>query len=346
MVNRVSMMMILVLFGCVAGFGQSSYKGLTPGKSTKTDVERVLGQAARQISDTLSEYQSTNASEKIFVQYNGETSVVERIEAIYPATRDRADVLQALRLPARPTASQTNSKGKLEEYFATAHIVLTYASGETSDGVSRVGYYSRDLFASAIANVPRRSPDSRVDSPVAGTGEPRESAPRGNRPKSSATNTSTQTIDVAAESEATDSASKVSVKRIPDSSKEQAADVTTDSATSDRRSALSGGMVEQLAGRYEFEAQDEPLLMNVVVDGVDGKLRWNAGSLKYFLRQTGSGQISDAAGNVEKNIVHFKFEGKPDVSVQFILRGTRVEEVTYFEEKAGKSIFAQGKPKR
>lgn len=62
--------------------------------------------------------------------------------------------MQALRLPAQPTASQTNSKGKLEEYFAPANIVLTYASGEADAGISRVGYYSRDLFESVVADVP------------------------------------------------------------------------------------------------------------------------------------------------------------------------------------------------
>jgi hypothetical protein len=39
-----------VLLTCIAGFGQSSYKGLTPGQSTRVDVERVLGRPPKHIA--------------------------------------------------------------------------------------------------------------------------------------------------------------------------------------------------------------------------------------------------------------------------------------------------------
>lgn len=32
---------LLLLLACVNGFGQTSYKGLTPGQSTEADVEHV-----------------------------------------------------------------------------------------------------------------------------------------------------------------------------------------------------------------------------------------------------------------------------------------------------------------
>lgn len=41
--SRIPFIILSVLLSCAAGFGQTSYKGLTPGKSTKADVERVLG---------------------------------------------------------------------------------------------------------------------------------------------------------------------------------------------------------------------------------------------------------------------------------------------------------------
>ena len=44
----------LLLFACATCFGQSTYKGLTPGQSTKTDVERVLGPPVKEHSETLS----------------------------------------------------------------------------------------------------------------------------------------------------------------------------------------------------------------------------------------------------------------------------------------------------
>ena len=41
--NRTALVIICLLSSCAACFGQTSYKGLTPGTSTRADVERVLG---------------------------------------------------------------------------------------------------------------------------------------------------------------------------------------------------------------------------------------------------------------------------------------------------------------
>ena len=140
-----------VFISCAICYGQTSFKGLTPGKSTKADVERVLGQAVRALSDTLSEYKSDKETEQIFVQYGRDSGVVERIEATYSDTIERSTALRSLKLPSQSTASRTNSKGRLEEYFSTASVVLTYAGPDVSSGVSRIGYYSRELFESAVA---------------------------------------------------------------------------------------------------------------------------------------------------------------------------------------------------
>jgi hypothetical protein len=118
-------------------------------------VERTFGQPVREISETLFQYKSDKATKKVFVQYGIESAVIERIEATYSEAVERSDMLRALNLPPQPTASQTNSKDRLEEYFATAAVVLTYAGAEITSGVSRVGYYSRELFESAAAKVPR-----------------------------------------------------------------------------------------------------------------------------------------------------------------------------------------------
>jgi len=53
--------------------GQSSYKGLTPGSSTRADVDRVLGQPQKQISPTLAEYGGGRDATKIYVQFADES---------------------------------------------------------------------------------------------------------------------------------------------------------------------------------------------------------------------------------------------------------------------------------
>ncbi len=157
---------LLLLMSFETYFGQSAFNGLVPGKSTKQDAERVLGQPLRDISETLSEYKSTDAEAQLFVQYRRGTSIVERIELVYARTKERAGVLRSRGLTT-PAASQTNSRGKFEEYYATAFIVLTYDGADSTTGVSRVGHYSRELYESASAKVSKSGgtaktvPDSR-----------------------------------------------------------------------------------------------------------------------------------------------------------------------------------------
>ena len=335
--NKLSMLIVLVLFCGAASFAQSAFKGLTPGKSTKTDVQRLLGQPLREVSETLHEYKSENLSEKIFVQFGPEGSIVERIEAVYPATRDRADVIRVLRLPASPTGSQTNSRGKLEEYFATTNIVLTYASGEASDGVSRVGYYSTDLFNSAVADVPRTPQKNRgevADKPVSRRPEP----PDNSRLSDSTTGTSTEVSRQTTGIRSGTSTNPGVTARPPDESVSGAKDLNSSLVMNEE-------LLDRMAGSYEFDGQEEPMLTKVIVDRVDGRLRWNAGSTSYFLSQSGTGQISDADGKVEKNILQFRLEGKPDVKVQFMLRRGRVEQLTYIESSPTKMLYAVGFPK-
>ena len=79
---RTSTMILFLLITCATCFGQSSYKGLTPGKSTRAEVERVLGQPVKTASATLSEYKPRWNADRIYVQYDdaGPAATVERIE--------------------------------------------------------------------------------------------------------------------------------------------------------------------------------------------------------------------------------------------------------------------------
>ena len=116
--HRTSLIILFVLLSCAPCLGQSSFRGLTPGKSTRAEVARALGQPLPKVSLTLSEYKSNKKTEQIFVQYRRDSEVVERIEVPYSERVERAVVLRLLNLPSQPTTSQANSKGRLKEYFA------------------------------------------------------------------------------------------------------------------------------------------------------------------------------------------------------------------------------------
>ena len=155
MTNKISIMILVLLLSCAASVGQTAFHGLTPGKSTKADVEKALGRPVRQLSETLSEYKS-QGTEQIFVQYLGSAGVA-RIEAAYPEAIERSSVLGTVNLPARSMGWQINSKQRLEEYFSAACVVLTYVGADTSSGVSRIGYYSRQLFENTSSKLPPAS---------------------------------------------------------------------------------------------------------------------------------------------------------------------------------------------
>lgn len=91
--NRLSLSILFLFLAGATCFGQSSYKGLTPGKSTRAEVERVLGQPVNKVSEIVIEYAPQTVSHwpikamklnsgPIFVQYDKETAVVERMELL------------------------------------------------------------------------------------------------------------------------------------------------------------------------------------------------------------------------------------------------------------------------
>jgi hypothetical protein len=136
--------------------GQSSFQGLTPGVSTRSNVTKALGQPVSEVSPTLSEYAPPQGIAKVYVQYRKESQVVERIEVLLLKPILRSALLRQFNLPDQAVVQKTDKQRRLLEYFGgPAFLVLTYASTDASSGVTRIGYYSRELFESAVAKVPR-----------------------------------------------------------------------------------------------------------------------------------------------------------------------------------------------
>jgi hypothetical protein len=150
MITRTLSVIIFAIALWATCFAQSSYKGLTPGKSTRADVERVLGQPTTQVSERLIEY--TKDGQQVYVQYSKTSPTAVRIQVVYsPAVERESKALSAEGLPRVADTSRTNKQGALEEYFGNPrYIVLTYEA-DSELAVSQVGYYSRELFESLKA---------------------------------------------------------------------------------------------------------------------------------------------------------------------------------------------------
>jgi len=152
----------VILVSLISGacFGQTSFQGVTPGKSTKTDVQQVLGLPTNKISETLIQYKGQQGAEKIFVQYrdNSATAIVERIELTcaglpadsrcnqfhisiqekYKVSLDTADVTSW-------TSQAAILTKRLIWYFGDPQYI---ASTLTPSDEIRWAFYSKELFDS------------------------------------------------------------------------------------------------------------------------------------------------------------------------------------------------------
>jgi hypothetical protein len=148
--NRTSLIIICLLLSCAACFGQSSYKGLTPGRSTRSDVGHVLGQPIKELSKTLVEYKSPDEAARLYVQYSDESpaAIVERIELACLTDRDG-------------TYNQCFELGQLGGVLNDAFSVTTNQDGPAHLSAHRVEYYSAPRFIVVTTIIKGFKPEMR-----------------------------------------------------------------------------------------------------------------------------------------------------------------------------------------
>jgi len=166
----------LILLTCIASFAQTSYKGLTPGKSTRADVERVLSQPVKTVSATLLEYKEPEdfgrpeGVDKIYIQYReaSPAAIIERIELVcdYPGrAEDRPDGCANLhsrlgvgadpsvrgRMYADLVEKESSGIFKTTRYYGSPSLLVRTWSRKGKETIqSRLGFYSVELFDSGV----------------------------------------------------------------------------------------------------------------------------------------------------------------------------------------------------
>lgn len=162
--RQAAVIILLLLLACATGFGQSSYKGLTPGTSTKADVLRVLGKEVKQASQTLLEYTEPGPEgiPQIFVQYRDTSAaaVVERIELVCDRGGECwkavfgdpliADAKREGREYADITVRENSGAFIRRVYFGPPLFLVSTWSINREKPQSRLGVYSPELFESAV----------------------------------------------------------------------------------------------------------------------------------------------------------------------------------------------------
>lgn len=160
--KKIPFSILFLLLTCAACFGQSTYMGMTPGKSTRADIERILGQPVQSMSETLIQYKPRWDADKIYVQYQDDSAeaIVERIELI--CTEKAFDTsrcyswLSAIQQKYRidlsiPDAYQKIKDSKSEKvlsYFGSPLFMVNWTKYEMNNSHAWA-FYSKELFENA-----------------------------------------------------------------------------------------------------------------------------------------------------------------------------------------------------
>jgi hypothetical protein len=168
--NKILTAITFLLFAYIIGLGQTSYKGLTPGKSTRAQVERVLGQPVNNVSATLIEYRPQPLTSKIYVQYR-EGSVVERIEVLCRLPNSScSDFARSLNLSlpkwAEADKGPSGDAGYFVWYYPPPQYVV--ATVDYKKGIeyvdSRLAFYSPELYLVAVTKALQEKSINVLDS--------------------------------------------------------------------------------------------------------------------------------------------------------------------------------------
>ena len=143
----------LLLMSGATCFAQTSYKGLTPGKSTRAEAERVLGQPVKNVSATLAEYRPQPLTSKVYVQYRKNTGVVDRIEFFCELENSDCSDFFAQQQSAMTDDDWEGTLGdgleKQSKYYRKPfYAVLTFANHKWV----RLAFYSSELYQAATAS--------------------------------------------------------------------------------------------------------------------------------------------------------------------------------------------------
>ena len=172
--NRIFLGIFTLLTACAACFGQSTYKGLMPGKSTRVEAERVLGRPVKGVSATLLEYKEPadlgrpEGVDRVYVQYReaSPAAIIERIELLcdaHPGRERRAgcynlfrkltmdvDTSRRGREVADMTERDSSGVFKRKGYYGPPVFLVRAWSTDKEAPQDRLGLYSPELFESSV----------------------------------------------------------------------------------------------------------------------------------------------------------------------------------------------------
>lgn len=310
--NVTAWLLLIFVTGAAYAHAQTAYRGITPGMSTRAQTERVFGKAVKNVSATLAEYNAGAEADKLYVQYRGETDIVERIEVLYAEGVAKTEIAAKLRLP-RESASKVNARGNIEEYYSTRNIVLTFEGDDRVGGVRRVGYYSAELFASVVPPEGSKPAEDKKRTGASVNGLPEPPSEWMRAVKIGDSNTTV-------------------IQRDHD-------------ANEDRPSSNNNvpASLRAYPGVYEFKGASTPsTLATATVEVNDDRLFWKSRYITGAIREVGGGSILDPDGVTMSKFRTYVFVENEDIRLQFTIDNGRVLRVAFFDLSPGKNVNAVG----
>lgn len=164
---------VLMLSGVGAFAG--AYQGLTPGTSTRADVERVLGAPIATVRPTLIKYNGNAAGiGSIYASYQ-DSGLLDRLDVYLNPPVLHGAIAATLQLGV-PDASDGYGQATRDEYHSDAGIILTFANLDGSAGVAAVSYATSAAVSARVTElknglgVGQPPPDGQVTTGTTTTG--------------------------------------------------------------------------------------------------------------------------------------------------------------------------------
>lgn len=361
MLSKFPRILFWLMLAGAATFGQTSFQGLSPGVSTRSDVARVLGPPVRTISVTHFEYNAPAGIGMVEVRYSESSSLVEQVDVHFLKPISRSALIAKFNLPQQASAQTVTEDGKRVEYFGDrALLALTYASSDTSSGASQIAYYSRDFFQNAVARItnrpgtPSTSKPSEVDSP---NNSSSGRAPVNLPPEMFPPGTHSASVDRTGRTLSSDgnSAESASTKRTTTTTRSEPSSNGSSSMTVSRRAdgafviqpstkptevedsdvgpvetemSLSVAELRKLVGSYRFTQTSIPGLRLASIGLLSGKLRLTMGSASHALTPlVGNDFVVGETGDV----LSFKAADKSGVKVYFLISDDKIDRLYILE---------------
>lgn len=151
MMYKTAISVLLLALSCAVCNGQSSFQGITPGTSTRDQVNRVLGAPLNTYGTIIANHTPPAGISKLEVIYGPASNVVSQIYVYLSKPVARQALIQKLMLPQQPDFKKTGENGFLHEFFGgQALLFLVYESTEVDSGVKLILYNSKEVFESIL----------------------------------------------------------------------------------------------------------------------------------------------------------------------------------------------------